>query len=175
MKLAVKSRPVLFFLVTVAVIVAAVSSADWSAEDKKKPAVAAVDNPSVKAGKRDATGPDELDWARLQRATPVGEVTSAFESTSWYVPPPPPPPPPPAKPVPPPPPAAPPLPFTYLGQYQDAAKPIFFLVRGDSVLSVSEGDVIDGAYRVDGVVGTALSLTYLPLNSKQTLSTGDAG
>jgi hypothetical protein len=70
---------------------------------------------------------------------------------------------------------APPLPFTYLGQYKDNDKPVIFLVRGDRVLTVKQGDVIDGAYRVDGIVGSTLSLTYLPLNLKQMLNIGTAG
>jgi hypothetical protein len=77
--------------------------------------------------------------------------------------------------VPPPPPTAPPLPFTYLGRYDESAKPVIFLVRGDRVLLVSTGDIIEGTYRVDGIAGTSLGLTYLPLNIKQTLDIGHAG
>ena len=120
----------------------------------------------------------DLDLTQLRREAAAAEPGNAFESKSWYVPPPPPPPPPPApppKPLPPPVPKAPPLPFVYLGTYQDAAKPVIFLVRGDRVLSVSAGDVIEGTYRVDSIVGATLSLTYLPLNIKQTLNIGTAG
>ena len=113
-----------------------------------------------------------LDLSHPGREANAGETGNAFESKSWYVPPPPPPPP---KPLPPPPPTAPPLPFTYLGRYQDLAKPVIFLVRGDRILLVSAGDIIEGTYRVDGIVGTALGLTYLPLNIKQTLDMGNAG
>ena len=115
---------------------------------------------------------EDLDLSLFQRGANAGETGNAFESKSWYVPPPPPPP---AKPLPPPPPTAPPLPFTYLGRYDDLAKPVIFLVRGDRVLLVSAGDVIEGTYRVDGIVGTALGLTYLPLNIRQTLDIGNAG
>jgi len=48
-------------------------------------------------------------------------------------------------------------------------------VRGDRVLTVSAGDVIEGTYRVDGIVGARLGLTYLPLNIRQTLDIGNAG
>ena len=113
----------------------------------------------------------DLDLSRLRREANPGETGNAFESKSWYVPPPPPPP---AKPLPPPPPTAPPLPFTYLGRYEDLAKPVIFLVRGDRVLTVSAGDVIEGTYRVDGIVGTTLGLTYLPLNIRQTIDVGNA-
>lgn len=117
----------------------------------------------------------DLDLSQLRRGANAGETGNAFESKSWYVPPPPPPPPKLLPPPPPPPPSAPPLPFTYLGRFEDLAKPVIFLVRGDRVLLVSAGDIIEGTYRVDGIVGTTLSLTYLPLNIKQTLIIGNAG
>jgi hypothetical protein len=116
----------------------------------------------------------ELDLAQLRRETPAKEPANAFESKSWYVPPPPPvvvP----TKPAPPPPPAAPPLPFTFLGLYQDSAKHVIFLVRGDRILAVSAGEVIEGTYRVEGIVGTTLAITYLPLNIRQTLTVGTTG
>ncbi len=117
----------------------------------------------------------ELDLAQLRREVRAAEPGNAFATKSWYVPPPPPPPAPPPKPLPPPPPKAPPLPFTYLGKFQDAALPVIFLVRGDRVLTVRAGDVIEGTYRVDGIVGATLGLTYMPLNIKQTLDIGRAG
>jgi hypothetical protein len=95
-----------------------------------------------------------------------------FTGKSWYVPPPPPPP---TPPPPPPPPAAPPLPFTYLGQLQDGGKAEIFLVKDDRVLTVKQGDILEGNYRVDGIVGSKLELTYLPLGIKQTLNIGTEG
>ncbi|MBI4293734.1 MAG: hypothetical protein HY661_19835 [Betaproteobacteria bacterium] len=126
----------------------------------------------VDAARLDVAG--ELDVAQLRREANAGETGNAFESKSWYVPPPPPPPSP-VKALPPPPPTAPPLPFTYLGRYEDSAKPVIFLVRGDRILLVSAGDVIEGTYRVEGIAGSALALTYLPLNIRQTLDIGNAG
>jgi hypothetical protein len=124
------------------------------------------------AGRAADTG--DLDLAQLRREAAAGEPENVFASKSWYVPPPPPPPPPPVV-VAPVVPTAPPLPFTYLGRYADAGKPIFLLVKGDRILTVKEGEVIEGNYRVDGIAGTKLGLTYLPLNIKQTLETGNAG
>lgn len=103
----------------------------------------------------------------------LNETSDLFPSASWYVAPAAPPAPvmmalPPPTPTP----TAPPMPFGYLGRYQDAAKPIIFLTRSDRVLVVSEGDVIEGAYRVDGIVGSRLGLTYLPLNISQSLDIG---
>jgi len=118
---------------------------------------------------------EDLDLAQLRRPA-AADPANAFESKSWYVPPPPPPPPPPpAPPAPPPAPKAPPLPFTYLGQYQDSDKPVILLVKQDRIYTVKAGDVIEGTYRVDGIVGATLGLTYLPLNIKQILNIGQAG
>ena len=139
-------------------------------------AVAAVAQPHrTYAEIRGKANTGELDLARLRREVSAAEPENAFATKSWYVPPPPPPPAPPPKPLPPPAPKAPPLPFTYLGKFQDAAAPVIFLVRGDRILTVSAGDVIEGTYRVDGIVGATLGLTYLPLNIKQTLDIGRAG
>lgn len=119
----------------------------------------------------------DLDLTQLRRVASAAEPGNAFESKSWYVPPPPPPPSlaPPPMPLPPPAPTAPPLPFTYLGKYQDSAVPVIFLVRGDRILTVRTGDVIEGTYRVDGIVGATLGLTYLPLNIKQKIDIGFVG
>ncbi len=96
---------------------------------------------------------------------------SIFSVTSWYVPPPPPPPQPPP---PPPEPTAPPLPFSYLGRYQESQSLIIMLVKGDRIYTVSAGEVIENIYRVEGVSGGRVELTYLPLNIRQTIDTGEA-
>jgi len=101
------------------------------------------------------------------------EIVNAFASKSWYVPPPPPPPP---KIEPPPKPTAPPLPFVYIGRYDNPGAPtVIMLVRGDRLYTVSEGDSIDGTYHVDRVEKGQVELTYLPLKQKQFLQTGAPG
>lgn len=72
----------------------------------------------------------------------------------------------------PPPPSAPPVPYTFIGRLSEAESTTVFLAAGDRNLVVRPGDVIDSNYRVDAVTDNAVSLTYLPLNVKQTLSTG---
>jgi hypothetical protein len=117
---------------------------------------------------------ESLEFERMlqRKRQPAGdgEIGNAFSATSWYVPPPPPPA------LPPPPPSAPPLPFSYLGQYKDAASgaTVIFLSNGDRVYTVSEGDVIDGTYSVGPIASGQLELTYLPLKIKQSLNTGGA-
>lgn len=115
-----------------------------------------------------------VELERLHRPAPQkneeGEIGNVFGVTSWYVPPPPPPP---VKPPPPPPPTAPPMPFSYLGLYEDAPKKVIMLVKGDRVYTVSEGDVIENTYRVDQVSPGTVEMTYLPLNIKQSINTGN--
>jgi len=117
-----------------------------------------------------AADAEDADLAPPRREPDAGEPGNVFTSKSWYVPPPPPPPPPPAPPARP---TAPPLPFTYLGRFRDEGKAVIFLVKDDRVLTVREGDIIEGNYRVDGIVGSRLDLTYQPLDIKQTLNIGN--
>lgn len=113
----------------------------------------------------------ELERLPRQKQPPDGdkEVGNAFSVISWYVPPPPPPP---LPPLPPAKPVAPPLPFVYLGHYKnaDSSKRIIILGGADRVYTVSEGDVIDGTYRVGPATAGMLEFTYLPLDVKQSLS-----
>jgi hypothetical protein len=93
----------------------------------------------------------------------------AFALQNWT---PPPPPPPPA--APPPPPKAPPLPFTVLGKkLQDGGWQVF-LARADRTYIVRDKDVIENDYRVESIAPPSLTLTYLPMNERQTLSIGNA-
>lgn len=112
---------------------------------------------------------ERMDAAALQKKVDK-ETGSAFGPTSWYVPPPPPPPP---KPQPPPQPTAPPVPFTYLGIYEDVMGKVLMLVKGEQVYTISEGDVIENTYRIDHVNHGVVEITYLPLNIKQSIATGN--
>lgn len=104
---------------------------------------------------------------RLACVADAGTASDLFAGKSWYVPPPPP------KPAPPPPPTAPPLPFGFVGSYQEPdGRLVFFLSKGESLYTVSVGDVIDGIYRVESASGGRLELTYLPLNIRQAMNIG---
>ena len=131
---------------------------------------AAAPRPQAKA---DALRHDLLRREAHQR--PEGD---AFAAHSWQ---PPPPPPPPLKkqvvapePAPePPPPAAPPLPFTFLGAFETAgAKQVFYLVEGDKVHAVTEGEIVNEIYQVETVTPEEMVLMYLPLKLRQTLALG---
>jgi hypothetical protein len=122
------------------------------------------------AGQRSAALHVELE--RLTRAPEQdARIGGVFNATSWYEPPPPPPP---APPAPPPAPTAPPLPFTYLGLYEDAPTRVVILTKGERVYTVSEGEVIENTYRIERVTSGTVELIYLPLNIKQALGTGGA-
>lgn len=75
-------------------------------------------------------------------------------------------------PTPPPPPQAPPLPFAYLGKLVDGGTTLVFLSRGDRNYVVRQGDTIDGTYRVDEIGDQSIALTYVPLDSRQSLALG---
>ena len=116
--------------------------------------------------------PQRLPLGLLNRPISSVDEVKLFAARSWFIPPPPPPPP---KPVPPPPPTAPPLPFTYLGKYlSEDAEMVFFLAKGDRLYTVPAGEIIDGIYRVEGISGGLLGLTYLPLNIKQSIDIGES-
>ena len=101
---------------------------------------------------------------------------NAFGPQSWLPPPPPAPKPVPVMPPPPPLPVAPALPFTYIGMVErGAGKPQAFLARGEALLIVTDGDVIENStYRVDSLSPTAVVLTYLPIDQQQTLNASGA-
>ena len=73
-------------------------------------------------------------------------------------------------------PGAPPLPFSYMGKMfdEESGKLVLYLAKGEVSYSVSVGDLIDGAYRVEAVSGVELTLIYLPLNIKQILIIGES-
>ncbi|WP_189941771.1 secretion system X translation initiation factor [Sulfuriferula thiophila] len=127
-------------------------------------------HPAPSRHREEKPEPDAIQLAKLGRAQPGSKVkiVDLFTSKSWYVPPPPP------KPAPPPPPAAPPLPFTYIGKLVEDGAITVFLSKQDRNYVIKTGDVIDGTYRVDTVMASALTLTYLPLNIKQSMPIGDS-
>ncbi len=109
----------------------------------------------------------------LPLRAPIADKPAADPFIAPSFAPPPPPAPPPAVAVAPPPPAptAPPLPFSFVGLLEKgAAKPAAFIAKGDALLVVSAGDVIDGTYRVESLSESAIVLTYLPLNQQQSLA-----
>jgi hypothetical protein len=111
--------------------------------------------------------------ARGDRSVVIpGPTGQPFATLSWVAPPPPPP-----KPVvvvapPPPPPVAPPLPFTFVGMVEKGTpKPQAFLSRGDELLVVSAGDMLEnGVYRVDALNAGQIVFIHLPTNTRQVIT-----
>lgn len=93
-----------------------------------------------------------------------------FPEQTWYVAPPPPPAPPPYVA---PPPQAPALPFSYMGRWEDGGETTYYLTRGSLPVSVRAGQVLDGVWRLEPVSGAQLNFTYLPLDQRRSLRTGD--
>ncbi len=116
-----------------------------------------------------AEAPAELKLKELQRVSREETAPDLFEAKSWYVPPPPPKP---LPPLPPPPPSAPPLPFTYMGKLIEDGQPTVFLTRQERNYAVRAGDTIEGMYTVEEISPRVMTLVYLPLNIKQTLTIG---
>lgn len=104
-----------------------------------------------------------------ERSTPkVGarrDAAPLFAVQSWQ----PPPPPPVVEAVEP---TPPPFPYVYLGGLSDDSGRTAFFTRGDRVLPVRAGETVDGAFRVDHLDQTSMSLTYLPMNKPLQVALG---
>lgn len=151
--------------------VAAVASVD--SQNDRESGVVQVDTsrvhvPHPKAERLAGVEPSmDILVDKLKRPALTEDVKDMFSSTSWYVPPP----------VPKilPPPSAPALPFVYIGKMQEEGnKSTVFLERQNRIYLVREGDAIDANYRVDTIKDPVMTLTYLPLDIKQTVQIGEA-
>jgi len=137
------------------------------------PDLAATPAPTPASAASASAGAALLVAAHGDRSEAIpGATGQPFATLSWVAPPPPPP-----KPVvvvapPPPPPVAPPLPFTFVGMVEKGTpKPQAFLSRGDELLVVSLGDMLDhGAYRVDALDAGQIVFIHLPTNTKQVIN-----
>lgn len=104
------------------------------------------------------------------RTADISHAAALFVSHSWYVAPPPPPP---VAPPPPPPPEAPPFPYTFVGSYTPSGdSPVYFLSRADRVIDAHVGDRLDGVYAFESAGSGSLVFNYLPLNIRQSVTTG---
>ena len=67
----------------------------------------------------------------------------------------------------------PPFPFKYAGvQRQSSGRTIYFLTKDNKLYTVEVGQILDTVYSIDGEEGGQLTVTYLPLDRKQTISMG---
>jgi hypothetical protein len=140
--------------------------------DDEEPGAVAVSEPT-RAAKPVSRGPagaqanvelaPQVALLQPRDTMPEGKSTgAAFAARTWDPPPPP---------LPRPgPPVAPPLPFTYVGKKFEEGSWEVFIELGERVLVVQERDLIAQQWRVDKIEPSSMTLTYLPLNQKQSLS-----
>lgn len=167
-------------VVTAALVIFAPSDKDSEIAKPAKQSSSRTTSSSETTNKQRSVEVGRVELERLTKneaySVDKKSVGDAFNVTSWYVPPPAPrvv-----AKPVvvvpsPPPAPVAPPLPFTYLGRYDDTVARTVILSKGERVYTVVVGDVIENNYRVEKFTLGMVHLTYLPLNIEQILRTGE--
>lgn len=112
----------------------------------------------------------ERDIFSVPRKEPASEPE---KTAAPIVTPPPPPILPPVLPVAPPPPVAPSLPFTYIGKLGEDGKYTVFLSARGRNYAVKAGETIAQFYRVEEIRPPMMTVTYLPMNAKQTIQLGE--
>ena len=167
--LAGEGRPLRSYIYVSGALLAAF--AVWRAPSQEPAVDLVVERPmATRAASKGSSSSASLSMPTRTRAAPA--AVNLFAAHSWYIPPPPPPP----RPAAPIQPTAPPVPYAWLGSYTPEGGPtIFFLSRDDRVFDVQVGDQIENTYSVDAQLNGQLQLTYLPLNTRQTVLLGGAG
>ena len=62
---------------------------------------------------------------------------------------------------------APPLPYRFAGRVRKGAEEEFLVSKGDLIIPVRPGDVLDGTYRVVAAKADGIELVYLPLGTSE--------
>jgi hypothetical protein len=155
--------------VLIALLVATIAAIAYPMEDDSTivevaaPAAVAAPVPSVGAAQTEMA---DISW--------VASDEDPFSPRGWQ-PPPPPAPPPVAQPVdrtltdsaPPPPP---PLPYKFVGQMNDGDERVVYLSRGEQVLLVHPGDVLEGSYKILAIGRTSIEFELIASGLKQSLA-----
>jgi len=66
-------------------------------------------------------------------------------------------------------PVAPPMPYRIAGQMVQGGAAQVVLAKGDRVLTVREGDMLEDGYRVEAIRPQGVTLLYVPMNIRETL------
>lgn len=66
-------------------------------------------------------------------------------------------------------PTAPPLPYRFAGKLVQDGKLQVFLAKGDAAIPIRQGEILDGAYRVEAIGEDRITLVYLPLGHKESI------
>ena len=69
-------------------------------------------------------------------------------------------------------PMAPPLPFTFIGSIERGGRRVVMLMEGEQLHLVGVRERIGENYRVERVTPTQIEFTYLPMQQRQVLETG---
>lgn len=158
-------KVVLFAILSgVGAYVAFDSVEDWSPAQKKAAVPARLETAKQTAAGAQGTAPEAggRRWVLPER-TPLGEPRAElFGPHSWQ-----PPVPriasaPPAPSVP----SVPPMPYRYAGKLVQGDRLSVLLSKGDTVFPIQQGETLDGAYRVESIGETQITLIYLPLRHK---------
>lgn len=141
----------------------------WNSMYKTAPDPAAAPAPVQRQGQAVATQPPAKAEARpLALALPerpaLGKPAGAlFGSQSWQ-------PPAPKVAAAPIAPSAPPLPYRFAGRLVRDGTLQIFLAKGDVAIPIKQGQILDGAYRVEAIGEDRVTLVYLPLNHKDSIA-----
>lgn len=152
-------------IVLACALAATTAASLWVAREESPEDITEVQDRPEQASPGSEAG-SKLLAERIRRGEVLESEVDPFRAKSWYVAPPEPPPPPPPKPT------APPLPFRYIGMFEDKGKTTIFLARGDESFAVTAGETFAGAYKLEKVEPDRLVFNYLPLPTQQTLLIG---
>jgi len=62
------------------------------------------------------------------------------------------------------------MPYRYAGKLVQGGRQSVLLSKGDMVFPIKEGETLDGAYRVESIGETQVTLTYLPLAREERIA-----
>jgi hypothetical protein len=69
---------------------------------------------------------------------------------------------------------APPLPYRFAGRVRKGTEEEFLVSKGELIIPVRPGDVLDGTYRVVAAKADGIDLVYLPLNTPERVAVSSA-
>jgi hypothetical protein len=61
------------------------------------------------------------------------------------------------------------LPYAFVGRLIHDGQLSLLLAKGDEVISIRQGQTLDGVYRVESITDKQITLVYLPLDQRQTI------
>lgn len=161
-----------------AIVLVLLASLVIGAETRRQEAVLSAPVPAASATPAPQPQPqagDDLEVEKLHRSKRAEPIVDVFAQKLVAAPLPAvllaAPPPQPAEPaVPAPPPAAPALPFRFVARFAENGATRLLLANGDKEHNVAGGETLEGTYRVDSISEQAVTFTYLPMKTVQTLS-----